>query len=67
MAPRKGINISGNCVVHRKLYVFFIYICTLYSKKMKSRTESYFTLFLKLNDHPTGYFNFGLQQHIGEK
>ena len=56
MATRKGKNISGNyaaCLVH---------MCTLYLKKLKGRTESHFTFFLKLNDHPTWCFNFGLSR-----
>ena len=61
MATRKGIHISGTYVVHHKLYVFF-HICTFYSKKMKFRTESYFTLLLKFNDHPTRCFIFGLRR-----
>ena len=33
---------------------------------MKGRTKSHFTFFLKLNDHPTRCFNFGLKQYVGE-
>ena len=29
METRKSINISGNYVVHQKLYAFFIYVCFL--------------------------------------
>ena len=32
-----------------------------HSKKLKGRAESYFILFLKINDHPTRCFNFGLR------
>ena len=64
MATRKGISISEIYVVHHRLYfgVCLFHICTLYSKKLKGRTESYFILFLKLNDHPTRCFNFGLHR-----
>ena len=63
MATRKSINISGTYVVHHKLYqVCLFHIRTKYSKKMKGRTESYFILFLKLNDHLTRCFNFGLRR-----
>ena len=37
-----------------------IHVCTLYFKKLKGWTKSYFIFFLKLNDHPTRCFNFGL-------
>ena len=37
MATRKGINISGHCVVHHKCMPF-CHVCTLYSKKLKGRT-----------------------------
>ena len=49
LATRKGINISGHYVVSINSIIFHVY--TLNSKKMKGRTESYFILFLKLNDH----------------
>ena len=63
MATKKGINISGTYIVHHRLYeVCHFYTCTLYSKKLKGRTESYFILFFKLNDHPARYFIFGLRQ-----
>ena len=32
-----------------------------HSKKLKGRAESNFMLFLKINDHPTRCFNFGLR------
>ena len=44
-----------------KCYILF-HICTSYSKKLKGRTELYVILFLKLNDHPTRCFNFGLRR-----
>ena len=61
MASRKDINISEHYVVSINAYAFS-YICTSYSKKMKGRAESYFILFLKLNDHQTRCFNFGLRR-----
>ena len=62
MVTRKGINISVAYVVHHKWEERLFYICTLYSKKLKGRTESYFILFLKLNDHPIRCSNFGLRR-----
>ena len=62
MATRKGINISGHYVVSINAICIFIYICTLYLKKLKGRTESCFILSLKLNDHPTRCFSFGLRR-----
>ena len=32
MATRKGINTSGNYVVHHKLYAFFIYVLCFLKK-----------------------------------
>ena len=61
MATRKGINVSGNYAAPHILNAF-VHIYTLYLKKMKGRTKSYFTFFLKLNDHPTRCFNFGLSR-----
>ena len=58
MASRKSIHISGHYVVWINAMTFHIY--TLCSKKIKGRTESYFILFLKLNDHQTRCFSFGL-------
>ena len=59
MATRKGINISGNYAAPHILHALFIYVPgTLYLKKLKGRTKSYFTFFLKINDHPTRRFNF---------
>ena len=56
MTTRKGLNISENYAAPHILHALFIYIC-----KLKGRIKSYFTLFLKLNDHhPTRCFNFGL-------
>ena len=61
MATRKSINISGNYTATHILHTLFMYV--LYIKKnMKSRTKSYSTLFLKLNDHPIRCFNFGLSR-----
>ena len=60
MTSRKGINIVGHYVVSINVMPFNI--CTLNSKKLKGRTESYFILFLKLNDHQTLYFDFGLRR-----
>ena len=59
MASRKSANISGHYIVWINVMPFRI--CTLDSKKMKGRTESYFILFSKLNDHPTRCFDFGLR------
>ena len=58
MVSRKGQNFSGYYVASMNAMPFHIY--TLNSEKLKGRTESYFILFLKLNDHPTRCFNFGL-------
>ena len=41
MVTRKGINISGHYVVSTNAIHFHI-LCTLNSKKLNSRTESYF-------------------------
>ena len=64
MATRKGINISGNYAAPHNILpgTCFVHICTLYLKKLKGRTKSYFIFFLKLNDHPTRCFNFGLRR-----
>ena len=62
MATRKGINISGNYAAPHILHALFIYVLCIYLKKMKDQTKSYFTFFLKLNDHPTRCFNFGLSR-----
>ena len=58
MATRKGINISGNYAAPH-IFKCLVHICTLYLKRLKGRTTSYFTFFLKLEDHPTRSFNFG--------
>ena len=60
MASRKGININGHYVVSINATPFHIY--TLNSNKLKGRVEPYFILCLKLNDHPTRCFNFGLRR-----
>ena len=57
MATRKGINVSGNYAAPHMLNALFIYVLCI--KKMKGQTKSYFTFFLKYNDHPTRCFNFG--------
>ena len=61
MATKKGINISGNYAAPR---IHYMPCSDLYLafKKIKGRTKSYFTFFLKLNDHPTRCFNFGLSR-----
>ena len=67
MASRKGIHISRHHVVsiNASSYYMYFQICTLNSKKVKGRTESrYFMLFLKLNNHTTRCFNFGLLRRI---
>ena len=53
MASRTGIIISGHYVVliNATRYSMPFQICTLGSKNLKGWTESYFMLFLKLNDH----------------
>ena len=59
MASRNGIHIfSGHYVVSINVTPF--HVCTLNSKKLKGRTESYFTLFLKINNHQIRCFIFGL-------
>ena len=60
MATRKGINISGQCIV--SINAMPIYKCAFNSKKMKGPTESYFFIYFKLNDHTTRCFNFGLRR-----
>ena len=60
MVSRKGINISVHYVV--SINAMPLHICTLISQKLKRRTELYFILFLKLNDHPTRCFHFGLRR-----
>ena len=63
MASRKGIYIYGYYVVLINTRSIPFYTCTLNSKKLKGRTESYFILFLKLNDHQTRWcFNFGIRR-----
>ena len=71
MATRKGINIYETYVAYHKLYAFFIYylvLCTLYSKKLKGRTEAYSYCLLNSTTirahHPTRCFNFGLLRRI---
>ena len=49
MASKTGINICGLYVVSINAMPF--HISTLNSKNLKGRTESYFILSLKLNDH----------------
>ena len=41
MATRNGIHISGHYVVISINSVSLFYICTLYSKKLKGRTDLY--------------------------
>ena len=60
MASKKVIHISGHYVV--SIHALPFHICTLNSIKLKSRTKPYFILFLKINDHPTRCFNFGLRR-----
>ena len=43
MSNRKGITISGHYVVWLNAMPFHL-LCTLNSKKLKGRTESYFIL-----------------------
>ena len=59
MATRKGINVSGNYAAPQ-LNALFIYL--LCFKKIERSDKSYFTFFLKLNDHRTRCFNFGLSR-----
>ena len=61
MATRKGINVSGNYAATHNTKCL-VRVCTLHFKKMNGRTKSYFTFFLKLNDHPARCFNFGLSR-----
>ena len=44
MATRKGIHISGNYVVHHKVYAFFKSVFFIL-KSCKVQTESYFISF----------------------
>ena len=60
MASRKGIIISGQYVVSINAIPFHTYTSNF--KKLKGRTESYFVLFLTLNDHQTRCFNFELRR-----
>ena len=57
----QGINISGHCVVSINAICLFIYEL-LNSKILKGRTELYFILLLKRNDHSTRCFDFGLRR-----
>ena len=61
MATRKGIHISGNYVVHHKVYAFFKSVFFIL-KSCKVQTESYFISFQKLNNYPTRCFNFVLDR-----
>ena len=60
MATRKGINISGNYAAPHKLYhmpfsyMYFVLFLVERSDKVV------FYILLKLDDHPTRCFNFGL-------
>ena len=58
MASRKGVKISRHCVVSINAIPNHTYTFT--SKELKDRAESYFMLFLKLNNHPirSGYVEF---------
>ena len=62
MTSRKGINFSGHYVVSTNATGMSFHVCTSSFKKTKGRTESCFTLLLKLNDHPTRCFDFGLRR-----
>ena len=62
MATRKGINVSGNYAALDIYIKYLVHIITLYLEKLEGRTKSYFTFFLKLNDHPARCFNFGLSR-----
>ena len=64
MATRKGTNISGHYVVSINAMICLIIYVPLNSKKMKGRTESYFKLFLKLNDHRHGVLISGYVEVI---
>ena len=57
---RKGINIFGHYVVSINAICLFIYV--LCNKKIERWDRIVFILFLKLNDHPTRCFNFGLRR-----
>ena len=61
MATRKGIYVSGNYAAPHILNSLFIYVLCILNK-MEGRTKSYFTFFLKLNDHPTRCFSFGMSR-----
>ena len=62
MASRTDIYISGHYAVSINAMPF--HICTFNSKKLRGRIESYFilVLFLKLNDHQTRCFDYGLRR-----
>ena len=60
MASRKGIEISRHHVV--LISAMHFRICILNSKKMKIEQNRTLYSFLKLNDHQTRYFNFGLRR-----
>ena len=64
MASRTNINIHG--YYFESINAMLFHICTLNSKKLKGRTESYLipVLFLNLNDYQTRFFNFGLRLRI---
>ena len=59
MTTRKGIHISGNYVVHRKLYAFFIHVLCILKNESSNRIVFYIAI--KLNDHQTRCFNFRLR------
>ena len=62
IATRKEYTFPGTTLYTICMPFSYRALCTLYSEKLKGRTESYFILFLKLNDHPTRCFNFGLRR-----
>ena len=63
MASKTGVNIYGNYVVSVNAMLFCI-ICTVNSDKLKSRTESYFTLFLNSTTIRHGVLISGCDEFI---
>ena len=60
MATRKCIKISRNYAAPHILHALFIHMYFVRQKIERTDQIVFFTFFLKLNDHPTRCFNFGL-------
>ena len=60
METRKGIHISGNYIVHHKLYAFFIAVLSILKKCRAGQNRITYIYIFQLNDRPKRCFNFGL-------